>query len=468
MATGFLGVKPANNKADPRMPQKNAMMSPQTSAAPVPKLGQQAGMLPNASQGFSMAQPANSGLQQFGAGNLAEQQKGFNKGFEMPASQTGQQEGMQLGGARPPMNLDQQQQRIQGQSGRVQGQALGLAGGALGGMQQQPFSLEGLPAAPGQGDFGREKEAVSQNIMGEFDRRMAPQFAQEREGFEQTMANRGIPVGSEQYDRELKGLEQRQNDAKLSAQSQAFEMSGAEQSRLFGLGEAARDRGVQETLLQREQPLKEATGLFAIGQQERMQQGQQGLEREKMSLQQEMQRTDISAQDKQQMQQIDAENQRFKQNLSTTNQQFYDQLQQTKGIEFERLSQQQKTAIMEDDRLRQLAADKANLDRELTNVQTVLTREQMAQEMEMKRMAESGASGRASMSVGAANSRAAAAASEAAARLAEQSRQFDAEMGYQYDVLAASQPADAGNPWIPVAASVGGAVASGVAEGIFS
>lgn len=71
--------------------------------------------------------------------------------------------------------------------------------------------------------FKRYEDAAFSNAMG----RLNPQFAQQGETFEQRMANQGIPVGSEAYNKARTQMDLSQNDARSNA---AFNAMG------FGLG----------------------------------------------------------------------------------------------------------------------------------------------------------------------------------------------------------------------------------------
>lgn len=170
-----------------------------------------------------------------------------------------------------PLNVEQVQQpflQAQQQAGQF------LSGTTMGQVQQalsNPFSTEGLTEIPGAKEgFAAQKQQVANTIMSQFANRMEPQFSQEQEQFRQMMANRGIPEDSEQYQRELAGLSQRQQDARQEAMNQAFLMAGEEQNRLVGLSGQQRERELQERLLGRNIPLQEAQSLYGLGQQERL------------------------------------------------------------------------------------------------------------------------------------------------------------------------------------------------------
>jgi hypothetical protein len=74
--------------------------------------------------------------------------------------------------------------------------------------------------------------------------RLAPQIAQGREALDVKLANQGIPVGSEAYNRAMMAQSQRENDLLLGATTQGF-----------GVGQQARQQGLQEQAYLRNEPL---------------------------------------------------------------------------------------------------------------------------------------------------------------------------------------------------------------------
>jgi hypothetical protein len=75
-------------------------------------------------------------------------------------------------------------------------------------------------------------------------RRLAPTMLQSREALEQNLANQGIGIGSEAYDRAMRNFEQKQNDLLLGAQVQGLDA-----------GLRARQQGFSELAYQRNEPL---------------------------------------------------------------------------------------------------------------------------------------------------------------------------------------------------------------------
>lgn len=111
-----------------------------------------------------------------------------------------------------------------------------------------------LSALPGVGDFsadaGRVEDATFRRALD----RLAPVFAERERRLEQTLANRGQPLGYRAggehtaANAELERLDRARNDAVNQAMFDAIQSGRAEQSRLFGLGLAARQQGGREQL----------------------------------------------------------------------------------------------------------------------------------------------------------------------------------------------------------------------------
>lgn len=94
------------------------------------------------------------------------------------------------------------------------------------------FSSNGIPSAPqfermGAGDYSADRQRVEDAIMS----RMQPQIDRDRESLDTRLANQGITLGSEAYNREMERFDRGVNDARLSA----VMAGGQEQNRLVGL-----------------------------------------------------------------------------------------------------------------------------------------------------------------------------------------------------------------------------------------
>jgi hypothetical protein len=65
-------------------------------------------------------------------------------------------------------------------------------------------------------------------------RRLAPSMQQGRERLEQQLANQGVQLGSEAYDRAIRNFEQKQNDLMLGATTQGFDVGNRARAAAFG------------------------------------------------------------------------------------------------------------------------------------------------------------------------------------------------------------------------------------------
>ena len=83
------------------------------------------------------------------------------------------------------------------------------------------------------GDFQQQRDAAYDTVMGQFERTMSPQFQQERDQFEQQMAERGIAPGSELYSQLSDQMSQRQGLARQNAMDQAFQLGQGEQAQAY-------------------------------------------------------------------------------------------------------------------------------------------------------------------------------------------------------------------------------------------
>jgi len=107
--------------------------------------------------------------------------------------------------------------------------------GYVSNMLENPFDTSQLPTT----GFN-----PSQSYQDAYMQRLAPQIEQGREALNVDLANRGIPIGSEAYKRAMMSQSQRENDLLLGATTQGF-----------GVGQQARQQGLQEQAYLRNEPL---------------------------------------------------------------------------------------------------------------------------------------------------------------------------------------------------------------------
>ncbi|MCH8313734.1 MAG: hypothetical protein IID17_12200 [Nitrospinae bacterium] len=128
---------------------------------------------------------------------------------------------------------------------------------------KDPFTFEGLPAAPTAGLEGRQRaEDVK---FGSLSRRLNTRFDRDEDLLRGRLATQGITGGSEAFSNSLQDFNFAKNDAFEGAAAQAVAAGGAEQSRLFGLQGSERERAIQERQFLRQLPLNEATALLRSG-----------------------------------------------------------------------------------------------------------------------------------------------------------------------------------------------------------
>ena len=123
----------------------------------------------------------------------------------------------------------------QNQSSLGLGQLAGKGLGYVSNMLDTPFDTSQLPTT----GFN-----PSQSYQDAYMQRLAPQIQQGREALNIDLANRGIPIGTEAYNRAMSSQAQRENDLLLGATTQGF-----------GIGQQARQQGLQEQAYLRNEPL---------------------------------------------------------------------------------------------------------------------------------------------------------------------------------------------------------------------
>lgn len=89
------------------------------------------------------------------------------------------------------------------------------------------------PGAGYQQAFTDQLNQARESVMGQFERSMAPQFEREQREFEQRMAERGIDPNSGAYQAQYKAMMDSQNNQRLNAQAQAFQLGGQYQQQGF-------------------------------------------------------------------------------------------------------------------------------------------------------------------------------------------------------------------------------------------
>lgn len=89
--------------------------------------------------------------------------------------------------------------------------------------------------------------------------RLQPQMDRDRAALQASLANQGFVTGSEGYNSALDENNRARNDAYLAADAQG----GSEMALMYGLESAARDRGINELIQQRQVPLNELSAMMS-------------------------------------------------------------------------------------------------------------------------------------------------------------------------------------------------------------
>ena len=128
----------------------------------------------------------------------------------------------------------------------------------------QPFSFSGLPAAP-TGDAAARQQTID-SVYNQYTSRLDPRFTKANTDLQTSLANQGFTVGDKAYNSALESAGRTRNDAYQQALNSAVTAGGAEQSRLFGLGDTARQRATAEALTLRGMPMSEQAAVQGLQQ----------------------------------------------------------------------------------------------------------------------------------------------------------------------------------------------------------
>lgn len=155
-------------------------------------------------------------------------------------------------------SLDAQQQIELGTSNLGLGQ-IGRISDAI----STPFSLDKFGAAPKADDAARQQ--VIDSLYSQQKSRLDPQFADSQTALTTRLANQGISEGTDAYSNAMRDFNFGKNDAYQTAQNQAINAGGAEQSRLYGLQSDQYQNSINNDLTARNQPINELAALLGSG-----------------------------------------------------------------------------------------------------------------------------------------------------------------------------------------------------------
>lgn len=185
-------------------------------------------------QNFMNGVPYQDMEQGYGSGGPIQYSNGYNQPLQYGLGNYGQAQSSfgDAGGI----------QRGIGGYGQAQGSFADVGGPSRefgdAGQLQRGLDYSGVSRLPTTDDFGAERQKVEQAIYSRLD----PQFQRDEDSLRTRLINQGLTPGTEAWDAEAKNFNQSKNDARM----QAVLAGGQEQSRLFGMGMAGRQQGVNE------------------------------------------------------------------------------------------------------------------------------------------------------------------------------------------------------------------------------
>jgi len=157
------------------------------------------------------------------------------------------------------VTLSPEQQKLYNQQTRLGSDLNNLAIGQTGRLNDtlsKPISFDGLPKVPT--DFSADRLRVEEALNS----RLNPQIERDRNALETKLVNQGLARGSSAFNEEMDSVNRQATDQRM----QSVLAGGQEQSRLYGISSDARNRGVQEMLALRNQPINEISALMSGGQ----------------------------------------------------------------------------------------------------------------------------------------------------------------------------------------------------------
>lgn len=158
-------------------------------------------------------------------------------------------------------NLDAQRQIGAGLFGLGESALLPQVQSALG--SQLDFS--GLPQISGAGDLAGAAQPLEQATFQRGLNLLQPGLDRQQQDLEVRLANQGIPQGSDAFNEAVGNFERNRGQQLENLALSSVGAGRAEQSRLFGLEQAARQQGLSELLTQRQQPINELSALLQGG-----------------------------------------------------------------------------------------------------------------------------------------------------------------------------------------------------------
>lgn len=124
------------------------------------------------------------------------------------------------------------------------------------------LDFSGLPQISGQDDLIGGAQPLEQATFQRGLNLLEPGQQQRRDALQVQLANQGIPQGSDAFNEAVDNLERGQGQQLENLALSSVGAGRQEQSRLFGLEQAARQQGLSELLTQRSQPINELSAIL--------------------------------------------------------------------------------------------------------------------------------------------------------------------------------------------------------------
>lgn len=130
-------------------------------------------------------------------------------------------------------------------------------------MAGEDVDFSNLPAMPT--DFSADRQRIEDQLYSREAERLNKQFGEQKADFDRQMSQRGIPIGSELYNKQLNNFEQQKQQAFSGARQNAIQTAGAEAQNLWSNTMGARQQGISEYDYKRNAPMNQFSGLMGLG-----------------------------------------------------------------------------------------------------------------------------------------------------------------------------------------------------------
>lgn len=156
--------------------------------------------------------------------------------------------------------LSPQEQQIFDQQMALANQLTGAAGNVANQVttnSETPFSLSGVTPLPTSGDLQGNLQQVQDALYKQQTQYLDPQFQEQQHDLDVSLANQGIPVGSDAWSRAEGDLARQKQAGYSNALDTAIAGGQQAQAQEFAIGQGTQQQEEQNLLLQRQEPINE-------------------------------------------------------------------------------------------------------------------------------------------------------------------------------------------------------------------